>query len=62
MLQEKGTTALHVAAGTGQASQIELLLIYGSDPGSLDSFGKTPGDHARFTSIFNQLPFICPFF
>ena len=49
ILQEKGTTALHVAAGSGQASQIELLLIYGSDPGALDSFGKSPVDHARFT-------------
>jgi len=50
-MQEKGTTALHVAAGAGQASQIELLLIYGSDPGATDSFGKTPGDHARFISL-----------
>jgi len=46
LYHEKGTTPLHVAAGAGQASQIELLLIYGSDPGGLDSFGKTPGDHA----------------
>jgi ankyrin repeat protein len=44
---EKGTFPLHVAAGAGQASQVELLLVYGADPGSLDSFGKTPADHAR---------------
>jgi ankyrin repeat protein len=46
--QEKGTCPLHVAAGAGQASQVELLLIYGADPGALDSFGKTPADHSRF--------------
>lgn len=44
--QEKGTCPLNVAAGAGQASQVELLLIYGADPGGLDSFGKTPADHA----------------
>ena len=44
---EKGTFSLHVAAGAGQASQVELLLVYGADPGRLDSFGKTPEDHAR---------------
>lgn len=35
-----------MAAGAGQASQVELLLIYGADPGGLDSFAKTPADHA----------------
>nr|CAG4640063.1 EOG090X0784 [Daphnia pulex] len=44
--QEKGTCPLHVAAGAGQASQVELLLIYGADPGGSDSFGKTPSDHS----------------
>nr|CAG4651016.1 EOG090X0784 [Simocephalus serrulatus] len=44
--KEKGTCPLHVAAGAGQASQVELLLIYGADPGGSDSFGKSPSDHA----------------
>lgn len=44
---EKGTCPLHVAAGAGQASQVELLLVYGSDPGGLDSAGKTPIHHAN---------------
>lgn len=48
MKQEKGTCPLHVAAGAGQASQVELLLVYGADPGSLDTQHKTPIDHARF--------------
>lgn len=46
--QEKGTSPLHVAAGAGQASQVELLLVYGADPGAMDSFGKTPIDHAKY--------------
>jgi len=29
-----------VAAGAGQASQMELLLIYGADPGAMDSSDK----------------------
>lgn len=49
--QEKGTCPLHVAAGAGQASQVELLLVYGADPGGLDTAGKTPIDHARFDTF-----------
>ncbi|XP_015249839.1 PREDICTED: ARF GTPase-activating protein GIT2 isoform X6 [Cyprinodon variegatus] len=43
---EKGNTPLHVAAKAGQASQAELLAVYGADPGALDSYGKTPIDYA----------------
>ncbi|XP_068166021.1 ARF GTPase-activating protein GIT2a isoform X9 [Antennarius striatus] len=44
---EKGNTPLHVAAKAGQVSQAELLTVYGADPGSPDSNGKTPIDYAR---------------
>ena len=37
----------HVAAGAGQASQVELLLVYGADPGAMDTSGKTPMDYAK---------------
>ena len=29
-------------------TQVELVLVYGADPGSLDTQHKTPIDHARF--------------
>lgn len=45
--QEKGSTPLHVAAKAGQVSQVELLTVYGADPGAPDSSGKTPIDCAR---------------
>ncbi|KAF6729614.1 ARF GTPase-activating protein GIT2 [Oryzias melastigma] len=44
---EKGNTPLHVAAKAGQVCQVELLTVYGADPGALDSNSKTPIDHAR---------------
>lgn len=44
--QEKGTMPLHVAAQSGQALQIELLLIYGADPAGYDTNGKTPVEFA----------------
>ncbi|XP_030592900.1 ARF GTPase-activating protein GIT2a isoform X10 [Archocentrus centrarchus] len=44
---EKGNTPLHVAAKAGQVSQVELLTVYGADPGAPDSNGKTPIDYAR---------------
>ncbi|KAG7244048.1 hypothetical protein INR49_006209 [Caranx melampygus] len=43
---EKGNTPLHVAAKAGQVSQVELLTVYGADPGAPDSSGKTPTDYA----------------
>ncbi|NXS72824.1 GIT2 protein, partial [Pandion haliaetus] len=44
---EKGNTPLHVAAKAGQTLQAELLAVYGADPGTQDSSGKTPVDYAR---------------
>ncbi|XP_055009971.1 ARF GTPase-activating protein GIT2-like isoform X2 [Boleophthalmus pectinirostris] len=44
---EKGNTPLHIAAKAGQILQVELLAVYGADPGALDSCGKTPIDYAR---------------
>ncbi|XP_025916152.1 ARF GTPase-activating protein GIT2 isoform X6 [Apteryx rowi] len=44
---EKGNTPLHVAAKAGQILQAELLTVYGADPGTQDSNGKTPVDYAR---------------
>nr|XP_033810793.1 ARF GTPase-activating protein GIT2 isoform X9 [Geotrypetes seraphini] len=44
---EKGNTPLHVAAKAGQILQAELLAVYGADPGTPDSNGKTPIDYAR---------------
>ncbi|XP_068095339.1 ARF GTPase-activating protein GIT2 isoform X5 [Hyperolius riggenbachi] len=44
---EKGSTPLHVAAKAGQILQAELLTVYGADPGTPDSAGKTPIDYAR---------------
>ncbi|XP_051489705.1 ARF GTPase-activating protein GIT2 isoform X8 [Apus apus] len=47
VLTEKGNTPLHVAAKAGQTLQAELLAVYGADPGTQDSNGKTPVDYAR---------------
>ncbi|XP_028904746.1 ARF GTPase-activating protein GIT2 isoform X1 [Ornithorhynchus anatinus] len=44
---EKGNTPLHVASKAGQILQVELLAVYGGDPGTQDSSGKTPVDYAR---------------
>ncbi|XP_075390833.1 ARF GTPase-activating protein GIT2 isoform X4 [Tenrec ecaudatus] len=44
---EKGNTPLHVASKAGQVLQAELLAVYGADPGTQDSSGKTPVDYAR---------------
>ncbi|XP_029389402.1 ARF GTPase-activating protein GIT2 isoform X8 [Mus pahari] len=44
---EKGSTPLHVASKAGQVLQAELLAVYGADPGTQDSSGKTPVDYAR---------------
>ncbi|KAG8233086.1 hypothetical protein J437_LFUL013086 [Ladona fulva] len=45
----KGNTPLHVAAASGQASQVELLVVYGADPGAVDCNGRTPIDYAWST-------------
>lgn len=55
---EKGTSALHVAAHFNQPSQVELLLVYGADPGLMDVNGKIPLDVARtnnFTDLADRL-------
>ncbi|XP_049326164.1 ARF GTPase-activating protein GIT2a isoform X2 [Astyanax mexicanus] len=44
---EKGNTPLHVAAKAGQVSQVELLSVYGADPGAPDANGNTPIEYAR---------------
>ncbi|KAK8733676.1 hypothetical protein OTU49_006420 [Cherax quadricarinatus] len=44
--KEKCCCPLHVAARAGQASQVELLMIYGGDPGAQDSQGNTPAHYA----------------
>ena len=51
-LQEKSNTALHVAALSNQPNQVELLLVYGADPGTFDIHGKTPSDVARQAHAF----------
>ncbi|XP_060660984.1 ARF GTPase-activating protein Git [Drosophila nasuta] len=45
--EEKCSTPLHMAAKFGQASQIEMLLIYGADVNALDSNGMTPLELAK---------------
>ncbi|XP_072521451.1 ARF GTPase-activating protein GIT2a isoform X6 [Salminus brasiliensis] len=44
---EKGNTPLHIAAKAGQVSQVELLSVYGADPGAPDANGNTPIEYAR---------------
>uniref|UniRef100_A0A8C6Z7W6 GIT ArfGAP 2 n=1 Tax=Nothoprocta perdicaria TaxID=30464 RepID=A0A8C6Z7W6_NOTPE len=51
---EKGNTPLHVAAKAGQILQAELLAVYGADPGTQDSNGKTPVDYASFSFFSKQ--------
>lgn len=45
--EEKGSTPLHMAARSGQALQVELLLIFGADILTLDSNQQTTIDSAR---------------
>ncbi|XP_063611443.1 uncharacterized protein LOC134785093 isoform X2 [Penaeus indicus] len=44
--KEKNCCPLHVAARAGQASQVELLMVYGADPGAFDGQGNTPAHYA----------------
>lgn len=44
---EKGIRPVHVAALAGQCSQVELLVVYGADPGAYDWEGITAEQHAR---------------
>ena len=45
--QEKNCCPLHVAARAGQSSQVELLIVYGADPGAVDPQGYTPAHYSR---------------
>jgi len=60
-MQEKGNGALHVATQGNQSSQVELLLVYGADPGSFDAHGRTPADIARFSASHCVLCGHCSF-
>ncbi|XP_040577095.1 ARF GTPase-activating protein GIT2 [Lepeophtheirus salmonis] len=51
---EKNSTPLMVAGRAGQAGQVELLLVYGADPGAVDKSGKSATDYAK-TSGHNTL-------
>jgi hypothetical protein len=44
---DRGNTPLHVAAHAGQAMQVELLVVHGANPTSLDTLGHTPEECAR---------------
>lgn len=45
--EEKGSTPLHVAAKSGQASQIELLIVYGANIAAKDAQGNTATEIAK---------------
>lgn len=47
LFQEKGNCPMHVAAQAGQTAQVELLAVYGADPGARDANGRTPIDYAK---------------
>ena len=47
LCQEKGNSPIHVAAQAGQNVQVELLAVYGADPGAKDANGRTPYDYAK---------------
>lgn len=50
--KETGSTPLHVAAKSGQASQIELLIVYGADISARDSQGNTAIEIAKNNKNF----------
>lgn len=52
VLQEKGTTPLHVAARAGQALQIELLIVNGGNPSIIDFNGQTPAEIAKYLETY----------
>lgn len=47
LYKEKGNCPMHVAAQAGQTAQVELLAVYGADPGARDANGRTPIDYAK---------------
>ena len=46
--EKNNSTALHIACKSGQTGQVELLLVFGSDPGAIDKNGRTPSDYAKY--------------
>lgn len=44
--KEKNCCPLHVAARAGQSSQVELLIVYGADPGAVDPQGYSPAHYS----------------
>ena len=48
---EKNSTPLSVAGKAGQVCQVELLLVYGADPGATDLEGRTAGDQAKLAGF-----------
>ena len=48
--EKNNSTALHIACKSGQTGQVELLLVFGSDPGAIDKNGRTPSDYAKYVS------------
>lgn len=56
--KEKGSTPLQMAAKSGQASQVELLIVYGADLTAKDSKGNTAYDISKqnkHTTIADRL-------
>ncbi|XP_074643514.1 ARF GTPase-activating protein GIT2-like isoform X2 [Tubulanus polymorphus] len=47
MHPEKGNCPLHMAAQAGHISIVELLIVYGADPGVPDVLGQTPVNYSR---------------
>lgn len=45
--EEKGSMPLHVAAKSGQAAQLELLIVFGADLAARDGAGSTAAEVAR---------------
>jgi ankyrin repeat protein len=43
---QSGQTLLHLAVACSNADAVELLLVYGADPGQVDSEGRTPAQVA----------------
>lgn len=56
--REKGNCPMHVAAQAGQVAQVELLAVYGADPGARDANGRTPIEYAKaegYTDLADRL-------
>ncbi|CAB4056894.1 GIT2 [Lepeophtheirus salmonis] len=56
----KDSTPLMVAGRAGQAGQVELLLVYGADPGAVDKSGKSATDYAKTSEHISGQHFLIP--